>query len=202
MDWEWQHLEPFSDLQAPRKAPSGRRGRISINFSPKSWKDHKKIFPCPTYASLPLTNILTARNEACWRAGKVRGSKIVVGLILLQWKGALCKARQITRFCPTPRVSQIIAKLQTNFRNIFLSTNCHNSWRNCIVISWLPFVFAPQVFSIQFLTTEHAARLFFRCGSNRFLVLVKLPKTLSPQWKHLMHKCTVLILVQRSGRQH
>ena len=153
----WSHF--LTCRHQGRHQAAGEVGLASTS-PPRVEKTTKRYSLAQLLHPSPLSNIFTARNEACWRAGQVRRSKIVVGLILLHWKGALCKARQITRFCPTPRVSQIIAKLQTNFRNIFLSTNCHNSWRNCIVISWFPFVFAPQVFSIQFLTTEHAARCF------------------------------------------
>ena len=168
---EWQHL----DLRSSQ-------GRIFLKRS-------QRIFFC---RCTHLSDIWTGN---AWRATRgrlgVHGSKIV-GLILLQWKGPLCKAGQITRFCPTQRVSQIIAKLQTNLRNPFFpERTVTNHYKIAMLFDWF-LLFLLFHFSYEKLNPPPC---FSKCGSKRFLVLVKLPKTLSPQWKHLMHKCTVLILV-------
>ena len=144
---EWQHL----DLRSSQ-------GRIFLKRS-------QRIFFC---RCTHLSDIWTGN---AWRAVRgrldVHGSKIV-GLILLQWKGPLCKAGQITRFCPTQRVSQIIAKLQTNLRNIFFLKELSQiiSIIQCLIFDWL---FFAQIFHVFYLDSKKYIQCFFsKCGCKRF----------------------------------
>ena len=165
---------------------------VKAGLASTNWKDHKEVFSCRCISLIFQPAIPPRRLDLPpWVKNSRSNSPRV--------KRTFVQSRTNYSFLSDPGSITNHRKITNQFKKYLFPERTVTNHCNAILLA--PFVFFPQNYHKFHFSCQKIAFLFSKCGSKRFLVLVKLPKTLSlPQWKPLMHKCNVLILVCQAAR--